>query len=149
MLLRKVHVSYTLKVEAVFSSEAFLPLPSVVFYRSVWNVTLSCPEDRGDTALQGLGTRAPEEPVVALAIRDVCFRSCRDCPANVTDCFRTQCITADGYERGIVAVNNQLPGPSVQVQGHNCVQWVLCLIVVPLPQGRNPFAVQLNNNNRK
>jgi hypothetical protein len=25
--------------------------------------------------------------------------------------------------------------------------FVLCLIVVPLPQGKNPFAVQLNNNN--
>jgi hypothetical protein len=24
---------------------------------------------------------------------------------------------------------------------------VLCLIVVPLPSGKNPFAVQLNNNN--
>jgi hypothetical protein len=24
---------------------------------------------------------------------------------------------------------------------------VLCLIVVPLPEGKNPFAVQLNNNN--
>jgi hypothetical protein len=24
---------------------------------------------------------------------------------------------------------------------------VLCLIVVPLPPGKNPFAVQLNNNN--
>jgi hypothetical protein len=25
--------------------------------------------------------------------------------------------------------------------------FVLCLIVVPLPQGKNPFAVQLNSNN--
>jgi hypothetical protein len=24
---------------------------------------------------------------------------------------------------------------------------VLCLIVVPLPLGKNPFAIQLNNNN--
>jgi hypothetical protein len=24
---------------------------------------------------------------------------------------------------------------------------VFCLIVVPLPPGKNPFAVQLNNNN--
>ncbi|XP_033609847.1 laccase isoform X2 [Cryptotermes secundus] len=41
--------------------------------------------------------------------------ACRNCPANVTDCFQNQCITADGYERGIIAVNNQLPGPSIQV----------------------------------
>jgi hypothetical protein len=26
---------------------------------------------------------------------------------------------------------------------------VLCLIVVPLPPGKNTFAVQLNNNNKK
>jgi hypothetical protein len=26
--------------------------------------------------------------------------------------------------------------------------FVLCLIVVPLPQGKTPFAVQLNNNNK-
>jgi hypothetical protein len=25
--------------------------------------------------------------------------------------------------------------------------FLLCLIVVPLPQGKNPFAAQLNNNN--
>jgi hypothetical protein len=24
---------------------------------------------------------------------------------------------------------------------------VLCLIVVPLPQGKNPYAVKINNNN--
>jgi hypothetical protein len=31
-----------------------------------------------------------------------------------------------------------------------CVYFcLLCLIVVPLPPGRNPFAVQLNNNNNK
>jgi uncharacterized membrane protein len=28
-----------------------------------------------------------------------------------------------------------------------CVICVLCLIVVPLPPGRNPFAVKINNNN--
>jgi hypothetical protein len=27
------------------------------------------------------------------------------------------------------------------------LMFVLCLIVVPLPQGETPFAVQLNNNN--
>jgi hypothetical protein len=26
---------------------------------------------------------------------------------------------------------------------------VLCLIVVPLPPGRNPFPVKINNNNKK
>jgi hypothetical protein len=28
-----------------------------------------------------------------------------------------------------------------------CVISVLCLIVVPLPPGKNPFAVKINNNN--
>jgi hypothetical protein len=28
-----------------------------------------------------------------------------------------------------------------------CVVCVLCLIVVPLPPGKNPFAVKVNNNN--
>jgi hypothetical protein len=27
-----------------------------------------------------------------------------------------------------------------------CVIYVLCLTVVPLPQGKNPFAVKINNN---
>jgi hypothetical protein len=28
-----------------------------------------------------------------------------------------------------------------------CVIYVLCLIAVPLPPGKNPFAVKINNNN--
>jgi hypothetical protein len=28
-----------------------------------------------------------------------------------------------------------------------CVVCVLCLMVVPLPLGKNPFAVKVNNNN--
>jgi hypothetical protein len=28
-----------------------------------------------------------------------------------------------------------------------CVTSVLCLILVPLPPGKNPFAVKINNNN--
>jgi hypothetical protein len=28
-----------------------------------------------------------------------------------------------------------------------CIICVLCLIVVPLPTGENPFAVKINNNN--
>jgi type IV secretory pathway component VirB8 len=28
-----------------------------------------------------------------------------------------------------------------------CVVCVLCLVVVPLPSGKNPFAVKINNNN--
>jgi hypothetical protein len=28
-----------------------------------------------------------------------------------------------------------------------CIVCVLCLIVVPLPPGKNPFTVKINNNN--
>ncbi|KAJ9585503.1 hypothetical protein L9F63_002704, partial [Diploptera punctata] len=41
--------------------------------------------------------------------------ACRNCPEELSDCFRPQCITADGYERGMVTVNHQLGGPSIQV----------------------------------
>jgi type IV secretory pathway component VirB8 len=29
-----------------------------------------------------------------------------------------------------------------------CVICLLCLIVLPLPPGKNPFAVKINNNNK-
>lgn len=30
-------------------------------------------------------------------------------------CLHPQCVTADGFERGLVTVNRQLPGPPIQV----------------------------------
>jgi len=51
--------------------------------------------------------------------KSISFRACRSCPANLTDCFLNQCVTADGYERGILTVNHQLPGPSIQVKAIN------------------------------
>lgn len=41
--------------------------------------------------------------------------ACKDCPNKQEDCKRAQCITADGYERSIITVNRQMPGPSIQV----------------------------------
>ncbi|PSN51485.1 hypothetical protein C0J52_00762 [Blattella germanica] len=41
--------------------------------------------------------------------------ACRKCPEVEADCFRPQCATADGYERGMVTVNHQVSGPSIQV----------------------------------
>lgn len=42
--------------------------------------------------------------------------ACSDCAkGNFLQCFHDQCITADGVERGFVAVNRQLPGPPIQV----------------------------------
>lgn len=34
---------------------------------------------------------------------------------NFSECFNAQCITADGYERGVMAINRQIPGPSIHV----------------------------------
>ncbi|KDR11749.1 laccase-1-like isoform X2 [Zootermopsis nevadensis] len=41
--------------------------------------------------------------------------ACGACPLNETSCFNPQCVTADGYERGILTVNRGIPGPSIQV----------------------------------
>ena len=40
-------------------------------------------------------------------------RACGDCPNTVSDCFKPLCISADGAERGVVAVNRQMPGPPI------------------------------------
>lgn len=42
-------------------------------------------------------------------------RACYDCPMNLTDCRRPQCIPADGVSRPVLVVNRQMPGPSIQV----------------------------------
>lgn len=34
---------------------------------------------------------------------------------NFSDCFNSQCITADGYERGLMSINRQMPGPPIHV----------------------------------
>lgn len=45
-----------------------------------------------------------------------CFRACADClKGNKADCLRKDCITADGFEREMLCINRQLPGPSIQV----------------------------------
>lgn len=42
-------------------------------------------------------------------------RACHDCPYNITDCARPDCIAADGITRRILAINKQMPGPPIQV----------------------------------
>ena len=42
-------------------------------------------------------------------------KACYDCPLVSEDCDRPHCIAADSVERGIIVVNRQLPGPSIQV----------------------------------
>lgn len=46
--------------------------------------------------------------------RDI--RACGNCSRGVlADCFRSQCIPADGYERGVMSVNRKIPGPQLHV----------------------------------
>jgi hypothetical protein len=42
-------------------------------------------------------------------------KACYDCPYNLTDCYRPDCVPADGVERPIIVINRSLPGPSIQV----------------------------------
>ncbi|XP_067008292.2 uncharacterized protein [Anabrus simplex] len=42
-------------------------------------------------------------------------RWCGDCPKNSTDCFRKHCVSADGYQQGLLTVNRQFPGPTINV----------------------------------
>lgn len=42
--------------------------------------------------------------------------ACGDCgDGEHLDCLHPQCVTADGYERGFMAVNRRLPGPPIEV----------------------------------
>ncbi|XP_055592894.1 uncharacterized protein LOC129744412 [Uranotaenia lowii] len=42
--------------------------------------------------------------------------ACKQCArGNHTDCYHHSCVTADGVERGIMSINRQVPGPSIQV----------------------------------
>ncbi|EFX81872.1 hypothetical protein DAPPUDRAFT_49503, partial [Daphnia pulex] len=42
-------------------------------------------------------------------------KACFDCPHRREDCDRHHCIPADGVERGVISINRQIPGPSIQV----------------------------------
>lgn len=42
-------------------------------------------------------------------------KACYDCPYNITDCYRPDCVPADGVAKPIIVINRSLPGPSIQV----------------------------------
>jgi len=42
-------------------------------------------------------------------------KACYDCPLNLEDCSRKDCVVGDGVRRPIIVVNRQMPGPSVEV----------------------------------
>nr|XP_019548835.2 laccase-2-like [Aedes albopictus] len=42
--------------------------------------------------------------------------ACKRCAEGVhRDCYRYGCLTADGFERGVMSINRQIPGPAIQV----------------------------------
>ena len=42
-------------------------------------------------------------------------KACFNCPLNMTDCYRPECNPTDGFERTIVTVNREIPGPEIVV----------------------------------
>ncbi|XP_019874659.2 uncharacterized protein LOC109602679 [Aethina tumida] len=42
-------------------------------------------------------------------------KACYDCPIVADDCFKPDCVPADGYRRPILVVNRKMPGPSIEV----------------------------------
>lgn len=42
--------------------------------------------------------------------------ACKDCANGIhSDCFHSQCVTADGVERGFMAINRKFPGPTIEI----------------------------------
>ncbi|CAH0553403.1 unnamed protein product, partial [Brassicogethes aeneus] len=42
-------------------------------------------------------------------------KACYDCPYNYEDCFRLDCIPADGFQRPVLVVNRKMPGTAIEV----------------------------------
>ncbi|KAL7301837.1 hypothetical protein TKK_0005444 [Trichogramma kaykai] len=42
-------------------------------------------------------------------------KACYDCPQNLADCYRPDCLPGDGQRKTIVVANRQLPGPTIEV----------------------------------
>ncbi|XP_055857029.1 uncharacterized protein LOC129919940 [Episyrphus balteatus] len=42
--------------------------------------------------------------------------ACGECQiGNTTDCFREQCIIGDGFQKGVMSINRQIPGPPMHL----------------------------------
>lgn len=42
-------------------------------------------------------------------------KACFNCPYNESDCFRHDCIPADGMNRALNVINRKMPGPAIEV----------------------------------
>ena len=43
-------------------------------------------------------------------------KACRDCPFKMADCYRRNCVAADGTPRDIVTTNRRIAGPDIRVR---------------------------------
>ncbi|XP_011307315.1 laccase-1 isoform X2 [Fopius arisanus] len=59
-------------------------------------------------------------------------KACGNCLVNETSCLSKHCVSVDGYQRGILTANRQLPGPSIQV----CENDILVVDIVNRLPGR-------------
>lgn len=59
-------------------------------------------------------------------------KACYDCPYNLTDCNRIDCIPADGMRRALNVINRKMPGPAIEVNDSFFVTKVAVLICVDL-----------------
>ncbi|XP_078000548.1 uncharacterized protein LOC144453143 [Glandiceps talaboti] len=41
--------------------------------------------------------------------------NCADCPYNTTHCYENKCMSLDGTQRAVVAINEIIPGPAIEV----------------------------------
>ncbi|XP_075986047.1 uncharacterized protein LOC142983100 [Anticarsia gemmatalis] len=68
--------------------------------------------------------REGEEPMICyyhfvLEWYQTMSKACYDCPYNISDCIRPDCIPADGINRALNVVNRKMPGPAVEVCQHD------------------------------
>ena len=52
----------------------------------------------------------------------VLSKACLDCPYNMTNCFRPNCVAANGLPRPIFTINRMLPGPAIYVCQNDTIQ---------------------------
>ncbi|XP_026470768.1 laccase-2-like [Ctenocephalides felis] len=106
-------------------------LCTFILFGSLCLVSTSNSTEELDQIFEYVPLNGSEHPCIRLCVKDtpkmICryhfkieeyrtmSKACFDCPHNIQDCDRPHCVHADGVPRGVVVVNRQLPGPSIQV----------------------------------
>ena len=52
----------------------------------------------------------------------VLSKACLDCPYNLTNCNRKDCISGNGVNRPVIAINKMIPGPALIVCQYDTVK---------------------------